>query len=308
MKQQSLSIVLAACMVLFCPGQAQAGILFSYPSFASTAGLTLVGNSGTAVTSDGTILRVTPAAGSQSGAVYSTTPVSLGNNATFSTQFQFRFTNPGGWDPADGITFLLSTNTTGLGGAGVGIGYQGVGGNSVAIEFDTYDNGGFDGNSSNHVAINTNGALTDTDLTNVYGNASCGFPDTGTPPQNSYLAAGCMSNGDLWTVTISYDGAHLTVTLTDPAEGSSFTAINNFAINLASLLGQNTAFVGFSSGTGSGWENHDIVNWSFANTTQLGSTPTAAAPALSGWALAGLSLALAASALLLLRRRDQRAA
>ena len=288
-------------MLLFFAAQAKAGILITYNGFGSTTGLTMVGNAATAVTSDGTVLRVTPATGSQSGAVYSTTPVPLGSNATFSTQFQFRFTNPGGWDPADGITFLLATNTTGLGGQGVGIGYQGVGGNSVAIEFDTYDNGSFDGNSSNHVAINTNGALTDTDLTNVYGNASCGFPIGGTPDQNSYLAPGCMSNGDLWTVNISYDGAHLTVTLTDPAEGTTFTAINNYAINLASILGQNTAFVGFSSGTGAGWENHDIVNWTFANTSQISGTPTAA-PALSGWAMAGLTLALAAAALVMLRR------
>ena len=77
-----------------------------------------------------------------------------------------------------------------------------------------------------------------------------------------------MSNGDLWTANISYDGSNLTVIITDPAEASSFTAINNYAINLASLLGQNTAYVGFTSGTGGGWENHDIVNWTFANTVQ----------------------------------------
>ena len=77
---------------------------------------------------------------------------------------------------------------------------------------------------------------------------------------------------DLWTVNINYDGSKLTVTLTDPAEGSSFTAINGYAINLASMLGQNTAYVGFTSGTGTGWENHDIVNWTFANTAQSGGT------------------------------------
>ena len=152
------------------------------------------------------------------------------------------------------------------------MGYQGVSGNSFGIEFDTYNNTGFglgndDGNSSNHVSIDTNGNLTNTDLTNVYGNQTCIFA-TGS---NSNTAAGCMSNGDLWTVNISYDGAKLTVTVTDPKEGSSFTAINGYAINFASLLGQNTAYAGFTSGTGAGWENHDIVNWTFANTTQSAS-------------------------------------
>jgi uncharacterized protein (TIGR03437 family) len=245
------------------------GTQFTYNGFASTAGLTMVGNAATVSTSDGTVLRLTPATGNQSGAAYNTTPVTLGNNATFSTQFQFRFSNQGGTEPADGIVFVLGTSTKGLGGLGVGMGYQGVSGNSFGIEFDTYNNTGFglgndDGNSSNHVSIDTNGNLTNTGLTNVYGNQTCIFA-TGS---NSNTAAGCMSNGDLWTVNISYNGSNLTVTLTDPAKGSSFTAINNYPINLASLLGQNTAYAGFTSGTGAGWENHDIVNWTFANTTQ----------------------------------------
>jgi hypothetical protein len=37
--------------------------------------------------------------------------------------------------------------------------YGGVG-NSVGIEFDTYDNGGADGDSSNHVAIDEDGNIT----------------------------------------------------------------------------------------------------------------------------------------------------
>ena len=245
---------------------------FTFNGFGSTSGLTLVGNAAIATSSDGTVLRVTPATGSQSGAAYSTTPVALGSNATFSTQFQFRLTSPGGWDPADGITFVLGTSTNGLGAGGVGIGYQGVGGKSVAIEFDTYNNGGDDGNSSNHVSIDTNGALTNTSLANVYNNGSCGFA-SGSPAQSPNTAAGCMSNGNLWTVSINYDGSKLTVTLTDPAKGSSFTAINGYAINLASILGQSTAYVGFTSGTGAGWENHDIVNWTFANTAQSSTAP-----------------------------------
>jgi uncharacterized protein (TIGR03437 family) len=243
---------------------------FTYDGFANTAGLTLVGSAATASTSDRTVLRLAPASGSQSGAAYSTTAISLGNNASFHTQFQFRFTDPGGIDPADGIVFVLATNANGLGESGIGMGYAGLAGNSVAIEFDTYNNGGYglpgdDGNSSNHVAIDTNGSLTNTALINVYGNGSCGFAD-GQPPQNPYTAAGCMSNGHLWTANIGYDGSHLTVTVSDPAEGSVFTAIDRYPIDLAAALGQNSAYVGFSAGTGGGDENHDIVNWTFAST------------------------------------------
>lgn len=242
---------------------------FTYNGFGSTAGLTLAGNATTAVTGDGTVLRLTSAGFGESGAAYSTTAFTLGASDTFSSQFQFRFTNPGGIDPADGITLVLAASPTGLGGSGGGLGYTGVP-NSVAIEFDTYNNG-FNlptDASSNHVAIDTNGILTDLALSNVYGNGSCGFT-TGLPAQNPNTVPGCMSNGDLWTATVTYNGTNLSVTLLDPAEGSTFNAITNYPIDIASLLGTNNAFVGFTAGTGGGFENHDIVNWQFANTATL---------------------------------------
>jgi hypothetical protein len=242
---------------------------FTYNGFASTAGLTLVGDAATTVTGDGTVLRLTPAAFSQSGAAYSTSAFTLGVGDTFSTQFQFRFTDPGGIDPADGITFVLAASPTGLGTAGGGMGYGGVL-NSVAVEFNTYNNAAGLPNdaSSNHVSIDTDGVLTDVDLTNVYGNGSCGFT-TGSPAQNPNMVPGCMSNGDLWTAKIGYNGVALSVSLLDPAEGSTFNAITDYPIDISSFLGTNNAFVGFTAGTGSGFENHDIVNWEFANTATL---------------------------------------
>ncbi|MGI8745932.1 MAG: L-type lectin-domain containing protein [Bryobacteraceae bacterium] len=276
-----------ACALALCAAQAQAATLFTYNGFSNTSGLTLIGNTTTASTIDGAVLRLTTAGTGESGAAYSTLPVTLGANNTFSTMFQFRFTNPGGIDPADGITFLLAANPSGLGTSGVGLGYAGVP-NSVAIEFDTYNNGAGDGNSSNHVGIDTGGNLTDSSLTNVYGNPSCGFAN-GIPAQNPNTAAGCLSNGHLWTANISYNGSNLTVTLLDPAEMSSFTAINGAAINLASILGTNTAFVGFTAGTGAGFENHDIVNWQFANTAQITGVPEPATPLLLGTGLLALA-------------------
>jgi hypothetical protein len=257
----------------------------TFDDFSNTAGLTFVGNSAVATTPDGKVLRVTGAGPGQSGAAYSTTPITLGASDIFSTTFKFRFTQPGGIDPADGITFVLAASPTGLGGPGVGIGYAGVQ-HSVAIEFDTYNNAGFglgnnDGNSSNHVSVDTNGNLNNMAITNVYGNGSCGFPG-GSPSQNPFNVAGCMSNGDLWTVSIGYDGTNLSAQMFDPAKGFVFNAIGAFPIDIASILGTNQAYVGFTSGTGSGWENHDIVSWQFADTTELAAVPEPASLAIFG--------------------------
>jgi hypothetical protein len=283
----SLRLGFLACLLGGAAAHVQAGTLVNYADFnfaCNSNGLTCVGNAATT----GGVLRVTPAAGGQSGAAYSSTALTLGANATFSTQFQFRFTNPGGADPADGITFVLAASPNGLGGSGYGMGYVGVG-NSIAIEFDTYNNGnpgslGFfaaEPNSSNHVSIDQNGILTNTAAANVYGNGSCGF-SPGTPSQNPYTAAGCMSNGDTWTVNIGYDGSTQTLTtrLYDPAMGATFTALNNYPIDIAGLLGTNTVYAGFTGSSGAGWENQDILNWTLDSTTRLSGVPEPASPLL----------------------------
>lgn len=292
MKSLRLGVLAASVMMGMLAGHAGATDVV-YNGFSNTAGLTFVGNAGTAVTGDGTVLRVTPSAFSQSGAAYSTSAITLGSNDIFSTTFQFRFTQPQGWDPADGITFVLAASPNGLGGAGVGMGYAGVP-HSVAIEFDTYDNAGYglgnnDGNSSNHISVDTNGNMNNYNITNVYGNGSCGFTN-GYPAQNDYHAAGCMANGDLWTVSIGYDGTNLSASLFDPSMGYTFNGFGSVAMDLASILGTNQAYVGFTAGTGAGAENHDIVNWHFSDTTKFSPVPEPASTALFGAGLLGALL------------------
>jgi len=286
----------ASAVAIACCATSASASSFYYPDFTNTSGLTMVGSTSTAVTGDGTVLRIIPASGNQSGAAYSTAPVTLGSGATFSTQFQFRFTDAGGVDPADGITFVVAASPGGLGTAGYGMGYEGVT-NSIAIELDTYNNGIRGGslgyfpaepNSSNHVALNVNGVLTNSFATNVYGNGSCGFPG-GTPAQNPNNVAGCMSNGNLWTATITYDGSLLNVSLLDPGMGATFHALTNVPLDLVTILGTGTAYVGFTGSSGAGWENEDIVSWRFSNRPQLPDVPEPASWAmmLGGFGLVG---------------------
>lgn len=266
-------------------GGAHAGIVFDYASFAGlcgTAALSCVGNTA----ESGSRLRVTPAAGSQAGAGYSTSAITLGASATFSTQFQFQITGSGGIAPADGLTFVLSRGIGGLGASGGSLGYGGVG-QSVAIEFDTYDNGFGDGFSSNHVGVDINGSVDSVIRANPYGKVTCDFGGA-----TFHTAAGCMSNGNMWTVVISYDGALLDVTVQDGAS-AAIKIIDDYAIDIASILGSTDAFVGFTSGTGAGIGNHDILNWKLANDTSI--TPGVPEPgslALVALALLGSGLAL----------------
>lgn len=275
----SIAASFAALALTTGMSAANAAVVISYPNFTgacSGGGLTCVGSA--AVT--GGALRLTPALTGQHGAGYSTTGIALGSGATFSTTFEFQMTQRGGIAPADGLTFVLSAASAGLGGAGGGLGYSGVP-NSVAIEFDTFNNG--ENGASNHVGIDTNGNLNNNGIS-PYGVSNCS--------SNSGYIAGCMSNGDVWTVTIDYDGTNnlLDVYVQDAAQALQHI-IAGASINISTLLGTNTAFVGFTAATGAGFENHDILRWQLANDRSLGN-PTVPEP--GSLALLGAGLFAAA--------------
>ena len=264
----------AAVVAAMGVAPAEAAVVISYPGFTgacSGGGLTCVGD--TAVT--GGALRLTPAATGQAGAGYSTTAIALGAGATFSTTFQFLITNRGGIAPADGLTFVVAAATAGLGGVGGGMGYLGVP-NSVAVEFDTFDNG--EVGTSNHVGVDSNGVLANNGIS-PYGVSNCA--------SNVGFVLGCMSNGDIWTATIDYDGStNLLNVYVQDGSAAVQHIINGMSINVGALLGTTSAFVGFTSATGAGFANHDILNWRLANDRSLG-VPEPGSLALVGAGLLG---------------------
>ncbi len=256
MTRRTLFAAAALALAALAP-QAQAALVIDYANFTGACGSTLTCVGSTAVNAGD--LRLTPSSFNTAGAGFSKTAISLGAGATFSTSFQFRMDQAGGIDPADGFTFVLSKASSGLGGAGGGLGYQGVA-NSVAVEFDTYDNGEVGG--SNHVAVDVNGSLASLVTASPYGNSNCHL--------GNHLAAGCMSNGKIWSAFVNYDGTTQKLNVSVQESGSALIQlITDFSIDIAGALGTNDAFVGFTAATGSGIENHDILNWQLANDTSI---------------------------------------
>ncbi|WP_374577466.1 PEPxxWA-CTERM sorting domain-containing protein [Phenylobacterium sp.] len=247
----------AAALALMSSPALATTIVFN--DFSSTAGLKL--NGAAAAANDGArqVLRVTPSNYNQAGSVFSTSPITLGADVSFSTRFTFNFNHQLGGG-ADGIVFTVQTNSNDVGGAGGGIGYQGIA-NSVGIEFDNWYNAGYDPDA-NHVGIDLNG-----NITSVLWTTSPFVLDAGQ---------------DL-TAWVDYNGA---TNLLEVRLASSnirpVAALLSHTVNLAAVLGTPDAFVGFTSGTGAAAANHDIVNWEFRSTY---SPITGGVPEPATWAM-----------------------
>lgn len=242
-------VFLSLCVLgmLGDPVSSDAGSV-TFPDFSNPAGLVLNGNAQTVVTGDGTVLRLVEAATYRSGSAFSTTPI---NAATFSTHFQFRITNPGGsldgsnaLPGADGLVFVIQSVSSSIGGQGGGIGYEGIS-PSVGVEFDTWRNAYNHDPSSNHVGMDINGGV-----------------DHGDGAPFTQMVEPRFDDGNVWDVWIDYDG-NLLELRTNQTGDRPDAALLTRALDLTSILGQSAGYVGFTSGTGADYGNHDILNWQY---------------------------------------------
>src|SRR4029077_5932468 len=73
-----------------------------------------------------------------------------------------------------------------------------------------------------------------------------------------------FNNGEVWNAWADYDGStgQLEVRW---SESSARPAAAQLArvVDVATLLGADKAFIGFTAGTGSGWGDHDLLRWEF---------------------------------------------
>jgi Legume lectin domain len=71
-----------------------------------------------------------------------------------------------------------------------------------------------------------------------------------------------LHNGNILHAHLTYDGATLTLTLTDTVTNASFTASQ--VIDIPGTVGANTGFVGFTAGTCGTVSTQNVLNWTFA--------------------------------------------
>ena len=156
---------------------------------------------------------------------------------------------------ADGITFTIQNNgPTALGGFGGQLGYGSIP-NSVAIKFDLYNNAG-----------------EGPDSTGLYINGA-----TPTMPAINLTATGInLHSGDYFNATLTYDGSNLTLTLTDAITLATWSHV--FVVNIPAIVGGNTAYVGFTGGTGGQTSSQKLTSWTYVPGPPLPSYPAGFTP------------------------------
>jgi hypothetical protein len=178
---------------------------------------------------------LTDGGGSEAGSIFKTQPVPV--TGTFNSSFTLNVRPTSG--SADGFTFVLQADPSGptaLGASGGSLGYGGIS-PSVAIKLDLYSQG------SHH------------STTGLYFNGA-----TGSAGQIDMTSAGIdFRQNHTYKMDLNYDGFTLTETLKDLVSGATFTT--SYVLNLRAAIGQDTAYVGFTGGTGGEAAVLAVTSW-----------------------------------------------
>jgi hypothetical protein len=244
-----------ALLSLLLSGAGRGPAAIRFEDFASIRGLSLVGDAAVS----GKALRLTPAKGDRSGAVWFREKQPVGSG--FETTFQFQLTHEGGLGHgADGFAFVLqNSGPEALGGRGSAGGFavsdpeyrhrEKAIPSSVAVFFDTYRNEEQGDPSPNYIAFCTSGKPTE---------MRWPAPRVAFTPNLSVH----LKDRKVHTARILFQPPVLSVFL-DDSPGPVLQSVVDLSIVVDR---QGSAWVGFTASTGGGYENHDILNWSFTGT------------------------------------------
>ena len=212
--------------------------------FSGATGLTL--NGAAAVTTGDLVL--TNGGATEAGSVFTSNQVDV---TGFTSQFTFQTTGTYAYaNTGEGFTFTIQgAGPTALGGTLAALGYGASGGNgginnSVAIKFDLNNDNG-EGNDSTGLY---------TDAASPTNAGSIDLSSTGIN----------LHSGDIFQVNLTYVASTLTVVIDDLTTNTSFS--HDYTISIPSIVGSNTAYIGFTASTGSQESIQNIISWAYAPT------------------------------------------
>ena len=198
-----------------------------------------VGYQGPQISNNNSTLTLTDDRTGEYGSWFNNNTYSI---SSFTASFDYQATGQQNATWADGMAFVLQNDPRGSSALGTdfydnggsGLGYTGIS-PSAAVEFNIYDG--------------------HTPGTNFATNGSTGN-------YNSTLPVDFWDTGDTIQVVLSYNGSVLTETLTDLVNGNTFsTSYGN--VNLSETLDSETAYVGFTAGTGDSASTQTVSNFTF---------------------------------------------
>ncbi len=257
-RRSRLLVVLSFAVMtlgLLSPPAAHAQVI-NYPNgFAGSTGQISLVNGASPLAGSTIQLTTSGLFGAANNAWYETAV----NVQAFTTTFTFTETCPA--DCGDGFGFMIistsnpsSPGYTYSGGSGAQLSWSQCGGtgntdcpaiNAILVKFDLYD-----------VQTSSPGA----NLTGFYSGGT--YPQAPNNPQYDMAPSGInMQSGDLMRATLSYNGTLLTETVTDTVTGATYT--NSYAANIPSLVGGDTAYVGFGGSTGAATVTQSLSSWTY---------------------------------------------
>ncbi len=162
------------------------------------------------------------------------------NSQSFTTDFTFlQKESPQNDLTADGFTFAIqNAELHALGPNGSSVGYAGIG-KSVAIDFNIYE-------LDNALELRLDGAP-------AAGNEYFSLDGSGIN----------LTSGNRFTAHVNYNGTNLTLTLTDTLSLATWS--HPFPINIPATVGGDTAYVGFTGGTGGLPSIQQTLTWTLTN-------------------------------------------